>query len=340
MLGPVRNPYQSDLSVLTFRVGMDSATTLSRMNADRTPRFEPLSSRDVAAFVAAVDAGTIQGAAEAMHLTQSAATKRIQSLERRLDTTLLVRGRDGVRPTAAGSRLYPDAQRALEALSAAAGSIVERAESDVIRLAASRTAGGFVLPDLLAGFQHDHPACRPQVEVLNSPGVIDRIRAEEAAIGLTEGEDHTGDLEETVLLRDEIVIAVAVSHPWADLEAVDPAKLENENYVSREQGSGTRAIADSRLRRVGIRLEPALELSSLAGVKRALRDGGFTLISDLAVAVEQRAGNLAVLRIDQVDMTREIKALRLANASHGKPAADLWRWLRRRTLFAGPGSPF
>ncbi|MBA2636914.1 MAG: LysR family transcriptional regulator, partial [Solirubrobacterales bacterium] len=45
---------------------------------------EPLAGRDLVAFVAAVEAGSVQGAADALQLTQSAATKRLQSLERRL----------------------------------------------------------------------------------------------------------------------------------------------------------------------------------------------------------------------------------------------------------------
>jgi DNA-binding transcriptional LysR family regulator len=65
-------------------------------------RGEPLPSRELAAFLAAVDAGGIGAAAVSLSLTQSAVTKRIQSLERRLGTALLQRSHNGVRPTEAG----------------------------------------------------------------------------------------------------------------------------------------------------------------------------------------------------------------------------------------------
>ncbi|MCW3046932.1 MAG: hypothetical protein JWO74_1216 [Solirubrobacterales bacterium] len=45
---------------------------------------DPLPGRDLAAFVTAVESGTVQGAADALQLTQSAATKRLQALERRV----------------------------------------------------------------------------------------------------------------------------------------------------------------------------------------------------------------------------------------------------------------
>src|SRR6185312_13685197 len=77
---------------------------------------DPLSGRELAAFVAAVDAHTLHAAADTLALTQSAVTKRVAALERRVGQKLLERGRSGVRPTAAGRALYPEARAALAAL--------------------------------------------------------------------------------------------------------------------------------------------------------------------------------------------------------------------------------
>lgn len=309
------------------------------MDGEGGRRFEPLASGDIAAFVAAVETGTVQGAAEAIHLTQSAATKRIQSLERRLGTQLLERGRDGVRPTAAGRRLYPDAQRALEALDAGAEAARGHTESNVIRLAASRTAGGFVLPELLAGFRRQHPAYRSQVDVLNSPQVLELVGSGKATIGFTEGETPPDELESTMIARDELVVVVAASHPWAGREHVSARDLPGERYVSREPGSGTRSVSERLIQTAGVSLSPDLELASLAGVKRALEDGGFTVISNLAVAIEVRAGTLGVLRVADIDMTRDIVAVR-QRVNPDVASETLWRWLRRQAIFGSSGSPY
>src|SRR5579875_3290845 len=76
----------------------------------------PLAGSDLAAFVAALEAGSVHGAADALQLTQSAVTKRIQMLERRVGGRLFERGRFGVRPTELGRTVYPASKRALEAL--------------------------------------------------------------------------------------------------------------------------------------------------------------------------------------------------------------------------------
>lgn len=67
-------------------------------------RANPLPGSELAAFVAAVEAGSVHGAADALQLTQSAVTKRILTLEQRVGGRLLERGRFGVRPTELGRR--------------------------------------------------------------------------------------------------------------------------------------------------------------------------------------------------------------------------------------------
>jgi LysR family nitrogen assimilation transcriptional regulator len=70
-----------------------------------------LASRELAVFIAGVESGRLGTAADSLALTQSAITKRVQNLARRLGTALLERSHHGVRPTAAGRALYPRPRR-------------------------------------------------------------------------------------------------------------------------------------------------------------------------------------------------------------------------------------
>ena len=112
---------------------------------------DPLSGRELAAFVAAVDAHTLYAAADALALTQSAVTKRVASLERRVGQRLLERGRTGVRPTAAGRALYPEARAALAALERARRAVADPGADAALAVAASHTVAGYLLPGWLAG---------------------------------------------------------------------------------------------------------------------------------------------------------------------------------------------
>jgi DNA-binding transcriptional LysR family regulator len=288
-------------------------------------RPDPLSGRELAAFVAAVDAHTLYAAADALALTQSAVTKRIAALERRVGQQLLERGRAGVRPTAAGRALYPEARAALAALERARHAVADADPASALAVAASHTVAGYLLPGWLAGFRAERGTLRIAVEVVNSPGVLAAVRAGRAELGFVEGIDELDGLESQLLLSDVLECVVRPGHRFARRTAIRPAELLDEPWIAREPESGTRAVAERALRQRGIVLVPALEAASTEGLKRAVLGGGFALLSRLAVEEEVANGSLAAVPVPELDLRRELRAVRLS-ARRG-PAALLWDWL-------------
>jgi DNA-binding transcriptional LysR family regulator len=288
---------------------------------------DPLSSRELAAFVAAVEAGSVQGASEALDLTQSATTKRIQALERRLGVSLLVRGRQGVRPTDDGMALYPEARRGLDALALAEQAVAGHRAARPLRIAASHTVGEALLPTWLTAFRAELPGVHPQVDVTNSEAVIAAIAEDRADVGFVEGPDPLDGLEAKVVARDRIVLAVAVGHRWANRRAVNPRELAGGRWISRESGSGTRAVAAAALAGVGVELRPDLSLASLEGVKRSLAAGGFALISELALEPDLGAGRLVAVPLKGLEIERSLVAIRRAGGHPQEQARRFWAWL-------------
>ncbi len=293
----------------------------------------PLAGSELAAFVAAVEAGTVHGAADALQLTQSAVTKRIHALERRVGGRLFERGRFGVRPTELGRTVYPAAKRALEALDSVAELVeLSRAQGSMdLRLSASHTIGEFLLPGWLADFRRERPDVHPQLEIVNSQGVLDAIRENRSEVGFIEGPDYPAGLHTITVARDEIVAAVAADHPWARRRAVTVRDLVAEAYLTREAASGTRAVATAALARSGVELTPALQAASAQALKRALTGGGFTLISRLTIETEERAGVLHGLPVRGIDLRRELRAIRRRRPALSAAARAFWRWIANHT---------
>ena len=244
---------------------------------------------------------------------------------------MLERGRLGVRATEAGRALYPEAQQALSALRHAAAVVATHAaEAPSLRLAASHTIGGFLLPAWLTHFRTaDTRPPRVQVEIVNSQAVLTSVRAGTAEIGFIESLDQTEGLETLTIHSDEIVAVVAALHPWADRNTVPARALTTDTYLTREPGSGTRAVATAALDRVGITLKPTIETASTQSLKRAVLEGGFTLISELAVEAEIRAGTLRKVHVAGVDLTRPLRAVRRRRPAAQPEAGRLWRYLRQ-----------
>jgi DNA-binding transcriptional LysR family regulator len=298
------------------------------------PEGEPFSARAIAAFVAAVEAGSLHGAADELGLTQSAITKRIQKLERHAGATLLYRGRFGVEPTETGRMLYPEAKEALAALARAATVVgcANDAHAHALRVAASHTVGEFLVPRWLAAFRRavGTPALQSEVDVVNSPRVLAMVRTGDAEVGFVEGLDPLRGLEHLALMRDELVVVVGAHHRWARRHSVRPRDLLTDDYLTRELDSGTRAVATAALAQVGVELEPALVTPSIQGLKRAVLDGGFTILSRVAVEGEAATGTLRTLAVSGVDLHRELCAVRDGRPGRGSAAARLWSWLRDR----------
>lgn len=291
---------------------------------------DPLPGRDLAAFVTAVESGTVQGAADALALTQSAATKRLQALERRVGRTLLERGAYGVRPTEAGAVLYPLAREALAVLERAEASLRSPGGAPQLRIHASRTIGEALLPQWLASFRTSAPPCRVSVAVTNSEQVAHAVRDGVAEIGFAEGPAGSMQgLRELVLAHDVIRVVVAADHPWARRRSVAVEDLRTEPFLAREIGSGTRAVVSAALAQVGVELRPALELSSTEGLKRAVLSGGFALLSERTVAADTDAGVLAALPVSGVQLRRSLRAVRRTRPALQGPARAFWRWLER-----------
>lgn len=289
----------------------------------------PLSGADLAAFAAAFEATTMRGAADTLDLTQSAVTKRIHALERRVGTPLLERGRFGVRPTEAGRILYPEAKQALAALHAAEEALADhrRHAGESLALAASHTIGEFLLPAWLAGFRATDPAVHAQVAIVNSAGVLEALRSRRAEIGFVEGLDALDELDVVTVERDEIVVVVAAGHRWARRRSLRAAELPREPYFAREEGSGTRVVATTAVAAAGVQISPELELASTEGVKRALGSGGFGLLSRLVIEAEERSGALRAIPLRDVELHRELRAVRDPRRRLPRPAERFWRWL-------------
>ncbi|MDX1455934.1 MAG: LysR family transcriptional regulator, partial [Marinobacter sp.] len=73
-----------------------------------------MDSNSLKAFVTIVDLGSFSEAAETLHLTQPAISKRLAALENQLGSPLLDRSQRNLQLTEAGARLLPHARRILD----------------------------------------------------------------------------------------------------------------------------------------------------------------------------------------------------------------------------------
>jgi len=265
---------------------------------------------ELRAFCAAADLGSIGRAAQRLHLTQPAMSRRVKSLEQLVGAPLLTRSARGVSLTPAGQRLYAQAQRLLadaEELTAALGQI--RGAGSTVRLAISHTAAEFVMPAALTEMRHRTSAA-VEVMIANSPVVKQAVadgRADVAVAACASGETLAG-LRDVFLLDDEICVAVPLSHPWSRRREVAPAELLSTPVVLRDPGAHTRQVIDETLSAHGLgALTAACEVGSTLAAKEAAHELGLpTALSRLALSPADR---LETVQVSGLRFLRRFSAL-------------------------------
>ena len=136
-----------------------------------------MDTHNLAAFVQVAETGSFSRAAERLHLTQPAVSKRVAMLEQQLGTALFDRIGRQVSLTEAGAALLPHARLISRALEAATQSVRDLSGevAGQLRLATSHHIGLHRLPPVLSAFNQGAPAVDVDIEFMDSEQAYERI---------------------------------------------------------------------------------------------------------------------------------------------------------------------
>ncbi|ALG83420.1 LysR family transcriptional regulator [Gordonia phthalatica] len=278
------------------------------------------------------DHGSLSAAARALDTAQPNASRAIGRLERQLGVRLLERVTTGSRLTPDGTVLVHWARRIVEngqsLLDVAAGLHSDTAAE--ISVDASMTVAEHLMPLWLGTFRAEHAGTTVHLRMRNSTEVFETVSAGTCDVGFVESPSVPRGLHSAVVARDRLVVIVSPDHKWARRRApIDVTELAATPLLEREPGSGTRttleyALGDHQ------RAVPLLELGSSAAIRTAVAAGvGPAVLSTLAVAEGTRSGELRVVEVDGLDLSRELRAVWRPPSTLQGPAADLVRIARR-----------
>jgi predicted ATPase/DNA-binding transcriptional LysR family regulator len=258
------------------------------------------------AFAAVAREGSFSRAAERLYVSQPAISKHVASLERELGARLLERGRRGATLTPAGELLAEYVLRAEALLANARRALEARGDADTGRLAlaASGIPGTYLLPAVVSRFHEDHPGVELDFAVSTSAGALELVRGHRVELAIVGGLEIPPELEGEALVEDEIVL---VGPPAFGGRRLRPSDLEGQTWLTREEGSSTRAAVEAARWHIGLRNVRTLELPSWESVKLAVAAGaGIAAISRCALGLELDAGAVAVLDVPRWRLARTI----------------------------------
>ena len=134
----------------------------------------------VRAFLAALDRGSLLGAARALGMSQPTVGRHIAQLEAQVGGALFERTGRGLRPTALAQRLAPGARAMQEGATALAQDLsgARQELAGTVRLSASQPVACYLLPTVLARLRRERPAIEIELVVSNAVSNLDQQLAQ------------------------------------------------------------------------------------------------------------------------------------------------------------------
>ncbi|MGM0888998.1 MAG: selenium metabolism-associated LysR family transcriptional regulator [Bacillota bacterium] len=290
-------------------------------------------------FVTVIEQKNFSRAGDILNLSQPGVSLHIRNLENELGTKLIYRSPKQVQITEPGKILYRHAKQMLNHYETAKREINEfnNVVSGTMKIGASFTIGEYYLPKVLAEFAAQYPMVDIQIIISNSNDVIQGIRSNKLDIGLIEGETDYKDIDVMPFMNDEMIVVVPPDHPLSQMDLIEGNMLENQTWVLREQGSGTRTYSDKLLSSLELNIKKTFIFTSIQGVKEAVMAGlGIALLSRLTVQKELKSNELKTFHLKNERLIRPFSIVKKLDFEASK-AMELF--LRKVEEFAIKGRP-
>ena len=253
--------------------------------------------RQLEIFAATAREGSTRAAAERVARSQSAASAALGDLEAAMGVLLFDRVGRGLRLNENGRTLLPRANALLDQ-ARDMQTLFGTVHGAPLRVAASFTIGEYLLPGLISKWTQTHPTGLVKLQIGNTRDVIDTISGFDADLGFIEGPQTHPDLITKPWMEDELVVVASPRHKLAR-KVVTMQQLAKATWALREDGSGTRQVADSWLAPHLSEIRVGFEMGSTEAIKHVVAAGSaLSCLSRHAVTQSLQDGHLVVLRTE------------------------------------------
>lgn len=229
---------------------------------------------DLRAFVAVAELGSFRAAANAIHLSQPALSRRVEKLEIALGVRLFDRTTRSVSLTAVGKDFSRKARTLLDDLEISLLSMHEVAASQVgeVVIACVPSAVYYFLPNVLQAYHKQYPKIRIRIIDGSANAVLESVARGEADFGINIIGTQEPDIDFQPILQEPFVVACRRDHPLAKKRKVAWAELAQYDYMAVDKSSGNRLLMDLALANSNVKLSwcyEARHVSTLLGLVEA-----------------------------------------------------------------------
>jgi DNA-binding transcriptional LysR family regulator len=262
--------------------------------------------RQLQVFVEAARLLSFARVSERLHLTPAAISFQIKQLETLTGFALFERIGKSVRLTDAGRLLLGYAEVVIKALGDA-----DEVLTSLKGLKGGRVTVGlvstamYVMPHILARFRTLHPDASIRLVDGNRREILDCLVKGDVDLAVMGRPPEDAGVEARAFAPHPTVIVASSSHRFAGRRRVALADLGDDEFIFREDGSGTRALLEDFFARQSFTPRVTMTSNSNETIKQAVVAGmGIAGISRHTVGMELGLGLVKVLPVEGMPLMR------------------------------------
>ncbi|SCZ74198.1 DNA-binding transcriptional regulator, LysR family [Epibacterium ulvae] len=231
--------------------------------------------RQLEAFKAFVENGSVSKAADALYVSQPAVSKLLNNFEEDIGMELLDRSSNRPVVTEMGMRVYEEIDRILSGVDQIGQAIasIRAKERSLITVG---VMPGFP-PSILSRASQIAREQRPDISisyvVRSSEFISHGILSRKMDLGIIARDLDHPQVDTNLFINEEMVAILSEEHPLVERDIVDIADLQGQHFISFTQGSVSRQLIDKALAQAGVEPDVVLQATTAPNCCAFVADG-------------------------------------------------------------------
>lgn len=295
---------------------------------------------DLQAFRAVAELSNFRKAAESLHVSQPAFSRRIEKLEEALGVQLLERTTRRVILTSVGRDFDRKVQQLLDDLDHTLLGIrgVAATRMGEVTIACVPSTVYYFLSQVISRYHERYPKIKVKVFDASANEVLTAVSKGEADFGLNFVGSQEPDIEFKPLMEERFVAACRRDHPLAKKRRVTWAELAQYDFISVSKASGNRLLLDQALSSVKGRPQSIYETQHVTTMLGLVEAGlGVAAVPSIAMPGADHPLLVSVPLLDPV-ITRKIGLIRRKGRSLSPAAQQLYEFFSAMKTGRGKAS--
>ena len=246
-------------------------------------------------------------AAEELYLSQPAVSMQIRQLEDSVGLALFEKSGKRINLTEAGREVFRYSQsinRELAEMEEVLESLKGLSRGR-LNIAVASTVNYFA-PRLLAEFHKKYPGIHLKLDVTNREKLIQMLIDNSVDMVLMGQPPANVEVEYEAFMDNPLVVVAPPEHPLCDVKAIPVERLEEEVFLMREPGSGTRQAMERFFAEHDMQIRQGMQMTRNEAIKQAVRAHlGLGIVSTHTIELELETGRLIVLDVKGFPIIRQ-----------------------------------